>query len=125
MSILGIGSDIIEIARMQQAYARHAQRLFDRLLTQQESAYCFKYRNPIPHLAGRFAAKEAVLKALGTGLQQDISWHDIEILNNTLGKPEVHLHPKLLDRFGPITIFLTISHCHAYATATALITQNQ
>ena len=119
----GIGTDIIEIARIQKAHERHGDRFLERILTEKERDYCAKYAKPWPNLAGRFAAKEAVLKALGTGLVGEMTWHEIEVLNNGEGKPEVYLSARLKTLYPKAHIFLSISHCETYATATALLTE--
>ena len=116
----GLGTDIIEVKRIERAVARHGPRFINHLFTPNEITYCKRFSNPIPHFAGRFAAKEAVLKALGTGLTKELGWHDIEILANPHGKPEVLLTPKLLKMYPAISFFLSISHTETYATATAI-----
>ena len=118
--IQGVGTDIIEIQRIKEAIERHGERFLERLFTEKERAYCNHYKNAIPHFAGRFAAKEAILKAFGTGLQPELSWQEIEILNNPQGKPEVYVASPLLQALSISQIFLSISHCDAYATATAI-----
>ncbi len=119
----GIGTDIIEIARIEKAHERHGERFLERILTERERAYCQKFAKPWPHLAGRFAAKEAVLKALGTGLVGEMTWHEIEVINNVEGKPEVHLSSRLKGLYPKAHFFLSISHCETFATATALLTE--
>ncbi len=116
----GLGTDIIEIDRIKKAIAKHGDRFLERLFTDQELAYCQRASNPMPHYAGRFAAKEAVLKAIGSDLEK-ITWKEIEILNDTEGKPEVHLSEKLKKNFPTAHFFITISHCREYATATAIL----
>ena len=120
-AIQGVGTDIIEIKRIKEAVDRHGDRFLDRLFTPKEKAYCQRYKNGMPHFAGRFAAKEAVLKAFGTGLHPDITWKEIEIINDPQGKPEVHLSDRLQQLLSIVQIFLSISHCDAYATATAIV----
>ena len=119
--ISGIGTDIIEIRRIMEAIERHGERFLMRLFTEKERAYCQRYANALPHYAGRFAAKEAIVKALGTGFQFEMTWLDLEILNNTLGKPEVTLSARLRKTFPLANFFLSISHCNEYATATAIV----
>lgn len=120
-SILGIGTDIIEIQRIEEAIERHGERFLDRIFTKKERAYCESYAYKISHYAGRFAAKEAIVKALGTGFQFEMTWQDIEIINNALGKPEVVLSQRLRKTFPTVHFFLSISHCNKYATATAIV----
>ncbi len=119
-AIQGLGTDIIEIDRIKKAIAKHGDRFLEKLFTGQELAYCRRASDPTPHYAGRFAAKEAVLKAIGSGLEK-ITWKEIEILNDKEGKPEVHLSEKLKKNFPTSHFFITISHCREYATATAII----
>ena len=117
---LGIGTDIIEIDRIRSAFLEHEERFLKRLFTERERSYCLTHRDPVPHLAARFCAKEAVVKALGTGIGKEVSWKEIEILNDPLGKPEVHLGPVLQDKIGPTLVLVSMSHCKLYAVATAL-----
>jgi len=120
-NIQGVGTDIIEIQRISEAIARHGDRFLDRLFTEQEKKYCAQYKDATPRYAGRFAAKEAILKALGTGLQAEVTWKEIEIINDAQGKPEVHLSARLSKALSVAHIFLSISHCNDYATATAIV----
>jgi holo-[acyl-carrier protein] synthase len=118
--ITGLGSDIIEIERIHHACEKHGQAFLDKHFTQKEQAYCQRYNNPYPHLAGRFAAKEAVLKALGTGVQPGLSWLDVEVINDSRGKPDIYLSPSVFEKVGPIHLLISISHCKAYAYAVAI-----
>ncbi len=116
----GLGNDIIEIERIRLSIERHGQHFLNRLFTQREQDYCYKFKDPVPHFAGRFSAKEAVAKALGTGFGADVSWHDIEILGNELGKPIVHLSDGAKKRFDNPRILVSISHSTSHATAVAI-----
>lgn len=119
--VKGIGVDIIEIERMKKALWRRPV-LEKRLFTLAELTYCRQKANPYPSLAARFAAKEAVLKALGTGLR-GMSWQDIEIEVNALGGPEVILRGKAALKaksLGINKILLSLSHSKDYAVAYAL-----
>lgn len=116
----GLGTDIIELERVRQSLERHGQHFLNRIFTQKEQDYCYRFKDPIPHIAGRFAAKEAIAKALGTGIGANLSWHDMEILGDTLGKPEVTLSADAQYRFHNPTVLLSISHCTTHATATAI-----
>lgn len=118
--ILGIGNDIVEVARIKNILARHPQRFLNRVFTSLEQAYCLKKKDPTQHLAARFAAKEAIVKALGTGFSQGLSWLDIEILNDHMGKPIASFSPFANELFGNISLHLSMSHCHEYATAVAI-----
>ncbi len=121
--ILGIGNDIIEVDRIRQSFDRHGYRFLTKLFSEKEQDYCLKHKDPIPHLAGRFAAKEAIVKALGTGFGEHVSWQDIEVLNDKLGKPEVHVSKALESQLENSTILISISHCQLYVTAMAIWTK--
>src|SRR5579885_3540789 len=111
-----IGVDIIEIDRVRQSVERFGPRFLDRVYTRAEQAYC---RGRAPQLAGRFAAKEAVSKALGTGIRR-IHWLNIEILPNRAGAPQVFLHGPARQRFesaGLTTVQVSISHSRDNAVA--------
>lgn len=122
--IKGLGNDIVEIARVRRLIETHDKRALNRLFTPKEQLYCLKHKDPIPHFAGRFSAKEAVTKALGCGIGKLISWKDVEILNNSEGKPDVLFSPAAKARFHSPQILLSISHCNNYATAVAIWTTN-
>lgn len=121
--VLGLGNDIIEIDRIEASIARHGSRFLDRIFTTEEQAYCRRHQDAPRHFAGRFAAKEAIVKALGVGISVSISWLDIEILNDGNGKPAVQLSPKVQEEFHHPQIQVSISHCKKYATAVALWTK--
>ena len=116
----GLGNDIIEIDRMRGSIQRHGQHFLNRLFTQAEQDYCYKFQDPAPHFAGRFSAKEAIAKALGTGFGAHLSWHDIEIINDDLGKPVVYLTDNAKKHFNNPQILVAISHSTNYATAVAI-----
>jgi holo-[acyl-carrier protein] synthase len=114
-----IGVDIIEIDRVRQSVERFGPRFLDRVYTEAEQAYC---RGRAPQLAGRFAAKEAVSKALGTGIRR-IHWRSIEILPNKAGAPRVTLHARAEQRFAALglsSIQVSISHSRENAVAVAI-----
>ena len=90
--IAGIGVDMVDIARIQALLDRYGDRFLRRVFTEKESAYAMSGARAAERLAGRFAVKEAVMKALATGKSQGILWRDIETLRGRFGKPEVHLH---------------------------------
>jgi holo-[acyl-carrier protein] synthase len=120
--IRGLGNDIIEISRLRQSIDRHGLHFLNRLFSQREQDYCYRFSDPAPHFAGRFAAKEAIVKALGTGFGAQVSWHDIEVLNDALGKPVVHISESLAKQFGQPQLMVSISHSTDYATAVAIWT---
>ena len=118
--VRGIGNDIIEIERIRTSIERHGLHFLNRIFTQKEQDYCYKFKDAVPHFAGRFAAKEAIAKALGTGLGLRFSWHDVEVLGNEHGKPVVHFSEKAKKHFKNPHILISISHCTTYAAAVAL-----
>ncbi|NTW54400.1 MAG: holo-ACP synthase [Chlorobaculum sp.] len=111
-----VGVDIVEIARIRVVYERFGQTFMKKILTEAEMALCLSKPDPVASLAGRFAAKEAVSKALGTGISRGLSWHSIEVLNNDAGKPCVTVHAS----FFSGRISLSISHDRHSAVAMAL-----
>jgi holo-[acyl-carrier protein] synthase len=114
-----VGIDVIEIARVRRALERHPARFLQRIYTPGEIAYC---RGRTSELAARFAAKEAVMKALGTGVR-GISWRDIEILPNYRGKPMVRLHDRAAERaesIGLRELDISLTHSRAYAIASVV-----
>lgn len=123
--ILGIGNDILEIERIRESIELHGQRFLTRLFSEEERKYCLRYKDPVPHFAGRFSGKEAIVKALGTGFGKNASWQDIEILNDPAGKPVVHLSPTLAAQVANSTFLLSISHSKLYVTAVAIWVQNE
>ncbi|MFH0979955.1 MAG: holo-ACP synthase [Planctomycetota bacterium] len=123
MNVISLGLDLIECARLAKLLERHETRFMERVLTSVEREHAGRFRNPVPHLAGRFAAKEAVLKVLGTGWRGPIAWTDIEITNDALGKPHVRLSGPCAERaagLGIEDVLLSITHTAAYAAATAV-----
>jgi len=117
----GIGIDIIEIERIKDAILSKT-RFKNRFFTEGEIAYCELHKSPWAHYAGRFAAKEAIVKALGTGFR-GFKWQDIEIVKDELGKPKVVLHNqanKLAQEEGITEIMISISHSRDYAVANAV-----
>jgi holo-[acyl-carrier-protein] synthase len=119
MKIYGIGTDIIEISRIREAINRTSS--FKRkVYTEKEIEYIEKKKEPYASYAGRFAAKEAVSKALGTGVR-GFSLNDVEILNDELGKPTVTLYNNLLNHVEDLKIQISISHSREYAVSTVII----
>jgi len=116
----GLGNDIVEISRVRQSIERHGLHFLNRLFTHREQDYCYKFKDPVPHFAGRFAAKEAISKALGTGFGAQLSWHDIEILNDDHGKPLITLSENVKKNFNNPHILISISHSNDHATAVAI-----
>jgi holo-[acyl-carrier protein] synthase len=122
--ILGTGIDIIEVARIKASYEKFGERFLNRILHPAEIAYCLGHRNPAPFLAARFAAKEAISKAFGTGIGKHLGWQNMEIRREESGKPFVILHDGglslLKERAGRI-IHLSLSHTENYAAAVAVL----
>lgn len=114
------GIDIVSVPRLMKSVNDNA--FLDRLLTDAEKQYIFAKRCPYRHLAGRFAAKEAVMKAIGTGWDKGVGWRDIEIVNEPSGKPRVSLHSKAGALAKDRRIFLTLSYAKDVAVAFAIIT---
>ena len=101
--ILGVGIDIIEVARIRSSYERFGERFVNRILLPNEIAYCLSHKVPAPFLAARFAAKEAISKAFGTGIGAQLGWQDMEVGRKESGEPFVILHEggkKLLEETG-------------------------
>ncbi len=120
-SILGLGNDIIEISRIRDSVHEFHARFLSKFFTEKEQKYCSTYVDPIPHYAGRFAAKEAISKALGTGFGEKLSPIDIEILNNVVsGKPEIFFSEKVKKTFNNPIVSVSISHSKEFATAVAI-----
>jgi holo-[acyl-carrier protein] synthase len=118
--ILGIGTDIIEISRIKANIERYQERFLDRIFTESEQTYCLSRKEPSLHFAGRFAAKEAVSKALGTGFSEGLNWLDIEVYLDEKGKPHIRPSPNLNSLFSSPVFDISISHCHTYAIAFAI-----
>lgn len=118
--IVGLGLDIAEIDRIKAAIARHGAPFIERVYTPREAAYCETYRNKFERYAGRFAAKEAAMKALGTGWRDGVRWRDIEVVRESSGKPTLQLAGvagELAQRMGVKNISLTITHSGNLALA--------
>ena len=123
MEIIGIGTDIVECVRIGRMIEQHGELFLGRVYTEREVRYCQARKRAVEHFAGRWAAKEAILKCLGTGWRRGLCWTDMEIRNAAQGQPQVYLcgavkeaaqHLRIAD------ILISISHCRAYATAYAV-----
>ena len=124
MPIVGHGIDIIETDRIKRSVEEHGERFLDRVFTRAEREYCARSKKRyFEHLAGRFAAKEAVLKVLGTGWRGGIAWTDIDIVSHTSGQPQVVLSGECLRiarELGIAQWHVSISHIETHATASAI-----
>jgi holo-[acyl-carrier protein] synthase len=122
--ILGTGIDIVEVARIAGMLAEHGEKFMHRVLLPDEIAYCQQHRKPAPQIAARFAAKEAISKAFGTGLGAELGWLDMEIRRKESGEPFAVLHGKgkiLFEARGAKNLHISLSHTENYATATAIL----
>lgn len=123
MEIVAHGIDLVDCPRIEEMVNRHGERFVDRVFTEAEQAYAEANRNNIEKLAGRFAAKEAILKLMGTGWRGKIAWTDIEVVNNDVGQPEVTLSGevrKIADKLGIEHISVSITHTANFAIASAV-----
>jgi holo-[acyl-carrier protein] synthase len=118
--IVGLGLDIAEVDRIEAAIARHGAPFIERLFTPGEVAYCERYKNRFERYAARFAAKEAAMKALGTGWRHGVRWRDIEVTREASGRPALRLEGvarQFADRLGVRNITVTITHSGNLALA--------
>ena len=123
MRIIGHGIDIVECERIEKIRADPAERFLTRIFTPAELDYCLDCKTQAVRLSGRFAAKEAILKMLGTGWRGGIAWTDMEILPDGLGKPNVRLSGGCAveaEKLGIREVLISISHTANYATASAI-----
>ena len=122
--ILGTGIDIIEVARIASSFEKFGERFLNRVLLPDETTYCLRHKNPAPFLAVRFAAKEAVSKAFGTGIGAQLGWRDMEIRRQESGEPFVVLHglgAELFAARGARRLHVSLTHTENYAAATAIL----
>jgi holo-[acyl-carrier protein] synthase len=123
MDIIGLGVDLTDIPRIAQTYAQYGERFLKRVFTEGEIAYCMRRRDPVPSLAGRFAAKEAAMKALGTGHSRGVLWKDVEVFRE-YGPPQLRLHGGAAIHAGRLQVaksLLTITHTDALAMAQVIM----
>lgn len=123
MDIIAHGIDLVDCPRIEQMVQRHGERFLNRVFTTAEQAYARKSKNSVEKLAGRFAAKEAILKLMGTGWRGKIAWTDMEITNNEVGQPEVALSgevKEIAERLGIGHISISITHTANFAIASAV-----
>ena len=123
MEIVAHGIDLVDCPRIEEMLKRHDERFMNRVFTAAEQAYAEQNKDKIEKLAGRFAAKEAILKLMGTGWRGKIAWTDIEVVNNAAGQPEVTLTGevrKLADGLGIGHISVSITHTGNFAIASAV-----
>ena len=121
--IIGTGVDIIEVARIKRLLEKHSPRFEEKIFTADEILYCRSRAEPGIHFAARFAVKEAVMKCLGTGMDQGIAFREIEVVNEDTGRPAIRMHGKgkeLFSRLKIESIHISISHEKNYAIAQAI-----
>jgi holo-[acyl-carrier protein] synthase len=124
MPIVGLGTDLARVARFREFVEANKTALLERLFTPGERQYAFAKADPSPHLAARFAAKESCLKALGTGWRDGIGWHEMEVVPDELGRPDLVLSGRAAEIAGEKRVemvHLSYSHDGEYAVATVLL----
>ena len=123
MTIIGIGLDATDLPRISGILQRYGERFLRRVFTDAEIAYCTRRRDPVPHLAGRFAVKEAAMKALGTGHSRGVLWKDIEVVRGG-GPPQLRLHGGAARRADAMNVrrsLVTITHAETVALAQVML----
>lgn len=126
LSIVGVGIDLVRISRVRGILGRWADRFFQRVLSPQETAYCRARRDPAPHVAVRFAAKEAAMKALGVGWV-GASWREVEIVNAPSGQPQLRVSGRAAARMaslGADSALVSLTHDGDYAAAHVILSRN-
>lgn len=123
MTIIGLGFDATDIPRIRQTFQRYGERFLRRVFTDGEIAYCTRHRDPVPSLAARFAAKEAGMKALGTGHSRGVLWKDLEVVRH-FGPPQLQFTGGARRRFeamGATRALLTLTHAETLAMAQVIL----
>lgn len=124
MNIFGIGIDVVEVERIASSMDEFGDRFANRVFTESEREYCERQKRPEIHYAARFAAKEAVAKAFGTGIGEDLSWLDMEVRRRVSGEPEIHLTgagAKFAEKNKIAQIKVSLTHAQHYAAANAVV----
>lgn len=127
MNVIGLGTDIVEVLRIAQMIERHGEIFLGRVFTPGEIEYCSARKAATQHYAGRWAAKEAILKAMGTGWTRGIQWQDMEIRNDASGRPRVVLSGgahEVCNQLGVTDMMVSLSHCRSHASAFAIALGN-
>ena len=122
--LISLGADIIEVERIRGVLTRHGERFLDRILTDEEKAYCSRMGAPHKHIAARFAAKEAVSKCFTTGIGKELGWKSVSVYHGARHEPLVRLDAQgeaLLRHVGATHVHLTLSHTETYALAVAAL----
>jgi holo-[acyl-carrier protein] synthase len=123
--ITGIGVDILEIDRFQRSVEQFGSRLLDRIFTSAEIEYCRTKFNAYQHFAARFAAKEAFSKALATGMRGTFGWKDVEVVNDSLGRPRFRLHGNLTGQLSATSPLLSLSHSENHVVAMVVLQEKR
>ncbi len=124
MPIRGIGIDVVKVERLTASLERFRERMERRLFTEAELAYCRTFHDPLPHLAARFAAKEAASKALGTGMSQGVGWKDFEVIQPGGRQPRLEFHGRgreIFDALGCHASHLSLTHDGGFAIACVVV----
>ncbi len=124
MNLIGIGIDVVEVSRIKSSLDEFGEKFQTRIFTESERVYCQKQKRPELHFAARFAAKEAIAKAFGTGIGKEIAWLDMEIIRKASGEPDVKLSgsaQQLADSRGVAQVMVSLTHAKHYAAANAII----
>lgn len=119
--IEAVGIDLVEIQRIEESVNRYGERFTDRVFTPWEIQYCRSKINPMLSFAGRFAVKEAVFKAVGTGFSEGVKWKSVEVVNDRKGQPQVRLGKAIRDHIGDKNILISLSHTKDHAVAVAIL----
>jgi holo-[acyl-carrier protein] synthase len=119
--ITGIGVDILEISRIQKSIDGLGDSFLEKVFTPEEIRYCRSKHNMAQHFAARFAAKEAVSKALATGWSGGFVWKDVEVMNDTLGQPHITLYGRMKDALARSSVFVSLSHSESHVVALVVI----
>lgn len=121
--IRGLGVDTIELSRIERVYREYGERFLQRIYAPAEQTYALRYKDPVPRLAARFAAKEACMKALGTGWNAGVRWKDIVVVNGKRGKPELELYgeaKRFYELLSATRVHLSITHSREFATSVVI-----
>jgi holo-[acyl-carrier protein] synthase len=122
--IKGIGVDIIEIERIGKSITTLGQSFLEKIFTPDEIGYCMAKANAAQHFAARFAAKEAMSKALATGWRGDFAWRNVEVMNDDMGKPYIALSGALKERLARSSLFVSLSHSASHVVAMVVIEEH-
>lgn len=124
MSVIALGIDLVEVERIRGLLQRSGERFKERMFREDEVAYCDACADPAMHYAARFAAKEAIVKALGTGFAEGVGWNEVEVRRAANGMPSILLHggaKKVADEMGVKKVLITLTHTASAAAASAVL----